>query len=70
MAKPNLSSIDTLLSAGKDFSLTETQYHKETDVDMPKDFYYLKTRSAIAKLAKKHGYKITIKEKTLMFEKE
>ena len=29
MAKPNLSSIDILLSAGRDFALTEKQYKKE-----------------------------------------
>ena len=70
MSKPNLNSIDILLSAGKDFALTESQYRKETDVAMPKDFYYLKSRSAVAKLAKKYGYRISIKERTIMFEKE
>ena len=70
MSKPNLASIEVLLSAGKDFALTESQYYKETACTMPKDFYYLKNRSAIAKLAKKRGFKIAIKEKTIMFEKE
>lgn len=69
MKKPNLKGIDSLFSSGKSFSLTESQYYKETDATMPKDFYYLKNRSAIAKLAKKYGFKIEIKEKTIMFER-
>ena len=44
MAKPNLSSIDILLSAGRDFALTEKQYKKETSTTMPKDFYYLRNQ--------------------------
>lgn len=70
MANPNLSAIDALLSAGKNFALTEKQYQKETLATMPKDFYYLKNRSAVAKLAKRHGFKIVIQEKTILFEKE
>jgi hypothetical protein len=70
MKKPNLSSIDTLFLTGKDFSITESQYLKETNATLPKDFYYLKKNSAIAKLAKKRGFKIVIKKKTIMFEKE
>ena len=67
---PKLQNIDKLLSIGKNFSLTESQYYNETEATLPKDFYYLKNKSAIAKLAKKYGYKILIKEKTILFEKE
>lgn len=70
MNKPNLSSIESLLSTGNKFALTETQYHKETSATMPKNFYYLKNHSAIAKLAKRYGFKIEIQEKTILFEKE
>lgn len=70
MKRPKLSSIDTLLSTGQDFSLTEKQYEKETSATMPKDFYYLRKKSAIAKLATSYGYKIVIQEKTIKFEKE
>ena len=70
MAKPNLEKIDTLLLSGQNFSLTETQYQKETNATLPKDFYYLKNRSAVAKLAKRHGFSIKIQEKTILFEKE
>ncbi len=70
MNKPNLSSIESLLSTGKKFALTETQYHKETSATMPKSFYYLKNNSAVAKLAKRYGFKIELQEKTILFEKE
>ena len=70
MNKPNLSSIETLLSIGKKFALTETQYYKETNATMPKSFYYLKNNSAVAKLAKNYGFKILLQEKIILFEKE
>ena len=56
MNKPNLSSIESLLSTGNKFALTENQYHKETSATMPKNFYYLKTNSAVAKLANRYGF--------------
>ena len=70
MKKPKLNNIDNLFLSGKNFSLTESQYYKETNATLPKDFYYLKNKSAVAKLAKKYGYKILIQEKTILFEKE
>lgn len=70
MKKPNLSGIETLLSTGKKFALTETQYLKETNATMPKSFYYLKNNSAVAKLAKRYGFEIVLQEKTIFFEKE
>ena len=70
MNKPNLSSIESLLSTGNKFALTENQYHKETSATMPKNFYYLKNNSAVAKLAKRYGFKIELQEKTILFEKE
>lgn len=70
MKKPNLTSIDLLLASGKNFSLTESQYCNETNATMPKDSYYLMNKSAVAKLAQKRGFRIIIKEKTIMFEKE
>lgn len=69
MKKPKLYNIDELFLSGKEFSLTESQYYKETEACLPKDFYYLKNKSAIAKLAKKRGYLISIKEKTIIFKK-
>lgn len=70
MKKPKLDNIDKLFLTGKEFSLTESQYFKETDASLPKDFNYLKNKSALAKLAKKRGFKISIKEKTILFIKE
>lgn len=69
MGRPNLEKIDNLLLSGESFSLTETQYQKETDANLPKNCYYLRNKSAIAKLAKKHGYIIKIKERTIIFER-
>ena len=43
MKKPKLNNIDNLFLSGKNFSLTESQYYKETNATLPKDFYYLKT---------------------------
>ena len=70
MKRPILINIDKLFLSGKNFSLTESQYFNETEARLPKDSYYLKNRSAIAKLAKKRGYKILIQERIVLFEKE
>ncbi|MBE7061390.1 MAG: hypothetical protein E7382_02495 [Clostridiales bacterium] len=70
MKKPKLNNIDKLFLSGKNFSLTESQYYNETQATLPKDFYYLKNKSALAKLAKQRGYKILLQEKTILFEKE
>ena len=70
MKKPKLDNIDKLFLTGKEFSLTESQYFKETEASLPKDFNYLRNKSALAKLAKKRGFKIFINEKTILFIKE
>lgn len=69
MAKLNLEKITPLFNADQEFSLTESQYKNSVGKSLPKDFYYLKNRSAIAKEAQKFGYYIELKEKTLCFKK-
>lgn len=69
MRKPNFDKLLSLFEAKEDFSLTETQYEKSTGASLPKNFYYLKQNSALAKIAKKHGYEIDIKEKTICLKK-
>lgn len=69
MAKINFENLTPLFQANKEFSLTESQYEQSVGKSLPKNFYYLKTESALAKEAKKHGYYIEIKEKTVSFKK-
>ena len=69
MAKINFEKITPLFRANQEFSLTESQYEKSVGRTLPKDFYYLKKDSAIAKEAEKHGYYIEVKEKTVCFKK-
>lgn len=69
MSKLNFGKLDALFQAGQEFSLTESQYQKSVGKPLPKDTYYLKTRSALANEAKKHGFQIEIKEKTICLKK-
>lgn len=69
MKRPNLLPIIELLEKGEDFELTNQQYKKKTDVDFPKDKYYAKNRSAVAKIAAKYNYKIEIIPQRVQFVK-
>lgn len=69
MAKPDFSKIIPLLESNEEFSLTEKQYLKRTGRDLPKDTYYLKNRSALAKEVEKYGYSIEVKERTIILKK-
>lgn len=69
MAKLNFEKIIPLFEADQEFSLTESQYLKNVGQPLPKDYYYLKNKSALAKEAKKHGYQIEIQEKTVCLKK-
>ncbi|MBE6895494.1 MAG: hypothetical protein E7477_00190 [Ruminococcaceae bacterium] len=69
MAKLNFEKIIPLFEASQEFSLTESQYEKSVGKALPKDYYYLKNKSALAKEAKKYGYQIEIKEKTVCLKK-
>ena len=69
MAKLNFEKIIPLFEANQEFSINENQYQKNVGNSLPKDFYYLKNKSALANVAKKYGYCIEIKEKTVCFKK-
>lgn len=69
MAKLNFDRLIPLFKANEEFSLTESQYKKSVGRELPKDTYYLKRKSALAKEAKKHGFCIEIQEKTISLKK-
>lgn len=69
MARIDFSKIIPLLESNEEFSLTEKQYLKRTGRDLPKDTYYLKNRSALAKEVEKYGYSIEVKERTIILKK-
>jgi len=69
MAKLNFEKLAPLFEAKQDFSLTESQYEKSVGKTLPKDYYYLKNKSAFANEAKKYGYRIEIKEKTICLKR-
>ena len=70
MGKVNLQNLFPLFEANESFSLTESQYEKSTGRPLPKGYYYLKNKSALAKIAKEHGFVIEIQEKTVCFKKK
>jgi hypothetical protein len=69
MAKPNFEGLIPLFEANEEFSLTESQYQRSVGKALPKDGYYLKNKSALAKEAKKHGYYVEVKERTVCLKK-
>ena len=69
MPKLDFKKITPLFEANQDFSLTESQYEKSIGKPLPRNYYYLKNQSALAKEAKKHGYQIEIIEKTVCLKK-
>ncbi len=70
MSSPNLEKIIELLESGEQFSLTESQYQKNTGLNIPKNNTYLVKNSAVARKAKEYGYKLVVQERTILFEKE
>lgn len=69
MAKLKFEKLVPLFEANEEFSLTETQYKNNVGQDLPKDFYYLKNKSALARTAKEYGFFIEINEKTICLKK-
>ena len=65
MKRPNFEKLLPLLKSGNEFSLTESQYEESTGAALPKDFYYLKSKSSFAKKAKEYGYVIAVCEKII-----
>jgi len=69
MKPPNLNKIDKMFEKGKNFTLSREKYISLTGADTPQDIYYLRTRSAIARHAKEHGYEIEVIPEKLVFRK-
>ena len=69
MPKLNFEKLTPLFEANQEFSLTESQYEKSVGKPLPRDYYYLKNKSALANKARKYGYYIEIKEKTICLKK-
>ena len=70
MKRAKFEKLLPLFESNEEFSITEKQYKQSTGADLPKGIYYLKNGSAVSKIAKRYGYKILIKEKTICFQKE
>ena len=70
MSMPKLEKIIKLLESGEPFNLTDTQYHEKTGLHIPKSNSYLLNKSAIARKAKEYGYRLTLQERQISFEKE
>lgn len=65
----DFSKIIPLFESKSEFSITEKQYFKDTGRGLPKDTYYLKNSSALAKKAKEFGYLIEVKERTIILKR-
>lgn len=68
--KVDFSKIISLMKVNEDFSITESQYLKNTGREMPKNTWYLKNSSAFSKIAEKYGYTIEVKERTVLLKKK
>lgn len=69
MSKIDFSKIKKMIDSSLDFTLTEKQYKKLVNRDMPKNTDYLVKKSAVSKFAKDNGLCIKINERTISFEK-
>ena len=70
MAKnPQLDGFSIYFDRNKDFELTSSEYEDIAGTSLPKDEWYLKKKSAIAKAAREKGYTLEIVEVKLLFKK-
>lgn len=67
---PNLSNLLPLFEADSNFTLTETEYKKMTGANLPQNTKYIEEKSALSKYAEKLGYKVTVKERTVLLERK
>ena len=67
---PDMEKIAALLGQGTCITLTDAQYEAKTGIPLPKDKHYLKEKSALARLCRKHGYSIEVQEKRVFLRKE
>lgn len=67
---PDLSALTSMFGKGQNFELTDAQYERKTGVPLPKGSYYLRNRSAVARVAMENGYSIEVIEKRIVFTKK
>lgn len=68
--RTKLKKLDHLFNKGSTFQLTNSQYEKLIGENLPKEKWYLENRSAVATVAKEHGYQLKmIVDKTIEFIK-
>ena len=70
MSRPKFDKLLPLFDSKEDFSLTESQYERSTGATLPKRIDYLKKESALSKVAKRYGYEIEVKEKTVCLKRK
>ena len=69
MRKPKLDLIEREMAKGKDFVLTDEQYLDKTGAPFPQRKSYAQNKSAVAKLALRHNYRIVVIPKEIWFER-
>lgn len=68
--KPNLKELEKRMEKGDpSFTITGEEYLAKTGADFPKNKSYATNKSAIAALAKAHGYRLKVKPLEITFEK-
>jgi len=65
--RPKMSAIEKRLEEGKDFVINRNEYISLTGIDIPQNPYYTAKKSAVAKLAKEHGFEIQVIPEQLKF---
>lgn len=66
---PDLTEIEKQMEKGETFELTTEQYLLSTGINLPQNKSYTENRSAVAKVARVHGFRIRVEEK-IIFIKE
>lgn len=73
--RPKTEHLYFLFRGEDTIHLTDRSYEEITGAPLPKDKHYIKTKSALAEEARKHGYEIVdvkdkpIIERTILFQK-
>lgn len=66
-ARPDFSKIEKTMQVGEDFSLTRAQYSSSTGRTLPKEKYYTERKSAVARCAEAHGYRVEVVPEVIRF---
>ena len=68
-SRPDFKRIEKTMLGGEDFSLTRAQYSTSTGKALPKEKYYTERKSAVARCAEAHGYRIEVVPEGIRFIK-